>query len=98
MKDFVTDVILWALASPILLVQQIVRLRRHWRFWTVSYSSWITCGCCGASVSLVGEWMCNCKFVYRGHLLRRCPICGSVPRFVRCYRCGVTEELPDLSD
>jgi hypothetical protein len=98
MNDFITEVILWALASPILLVRQLVRLWRQWQFWKMAYTPGIHCRNCGASVSLVGQWECSCKFVYQGHLLRRCPICGSMPRFVRCYQCRVTEELPDLSD
>jgi hypothetical protein len=47
-------------------------------------------------VSLVGMWRCSCgNHVYRGHLLRLCPVCGTVPVVVRCYRCGVTTKLPD---
>ena len=98
MKDFITAVVLWVLASPILLVQQLFRLWRHLQFWKMAYRPNIRCHNCGASVSLVGQWECSCKFVYQGHLLRRCPICGSMPRMVRCYRCRVTQELPDLSE
>jgi hypothetical protein len=36
-----------------------------------------------------------CGFTYRGHLLRVCPICFSLPAMVRCYDCGLTTKLPD---
>jgi hypothetical protein len=52
---------------------------------------------CGASISLRGLWRCGCGYTYRGHLLTRCPICTSVPRIARCYRCGVTVRLPEVA-
>src|SRR5216684_1174789 len=44
---------------------------------------------------LVGLWRCSCSFIYRGHLLQLCPLCGRVPRIVRCYTCGLTTKLPE---
>src|SRR6266852_4377385 len=29
------------------------------------------------------------------HLPRLCPLCGRVPRIVRCYTCGLTTKLPE---
>jgi hypothetical protein len=52
---------------------------------------------CGAAVSLVNVWKCSCGFTYRGHLLRVCPVCKTIPRVVRCYACGVTTKLPEAS-
>lgn len=95
MKDFVTDLIMWSLAAPILFVRWLVSVARSVRFWRVAYQSQIVCGCCKARIFLVGIWRCGCGFTYKGHLLRVCPICGSLPRMVRCFNCHVTEKLPE---
>ena len=98
MNDFITDLVLWALASPILLFQQGLRLWRQWQFWKMAYTPEIACLNCGASVSLVGQWQCpTCKWTYNGHVMREC-LCGTVPRVVRCYQCSITHKLPELSD
>jgi hypothetical protein len=94
MTDFWVDVILWFLASPVLVLRALVRGCRHVRFLGVATSPAIRCEC-GEVVSLVGLWRCNCGFTYRGHLLRVCPVCGTLPLMVRCYRCGVTTKLPE---
>jgi hypothetical protein len=89
------DFILCLLASPILFINWLSRLKRNWRFWRFSYLAEISCSNCRAPVSLVGIWRCRCGFTYRGHVLRQCPICYSLPRMVRCYQCGVTEKMPE---
>ncbi len=89
------ELLLWMLASPVLLLKWIVQLAMRWRFWRVAYTTQLTCSNCQAAVSLVGLWRCHCGFTYRGHLLRVCPVCGSLPGMVRCYRCGVTQKLPE---
>jgi hypothetical protein len=94
MKDFATGLILFVLASPILLVQTIRRAHARYRYLQLAARPAITCQC-GEQVSLVGLWRCSCGFTYRGHLLRLCPVCGTVPCVIRCYRCGVTSKLPD---
>jgi hypothetical protein len=89
------DLILWVLASPILFVQWLFRLRRTWEFWRMAYTTRIVCGNCGGNIWLIGLWRCGCAYTYRGHVLHRCPVCGSLPRMVRCFACGVTTKLPD---
>jgi hypothetical protein len=89
------DVVLWVLASPILFVKWLFRLRRKWRFYRVSYTPWLICKNCGSRISLVGIWRCSCGYTAKTHLLRHCPECHSLPRMVRCFVCGVTTKLPE---
>ena len=89
------DVVLWVLASPILFVKSLFRLRRSWRFWRMAYTPRIFCWNCGATISLIGLWRCGCGYTTKTHLLRPCPVCGSLPRMVRCFACGVTTLLPE---
>lgn len=90
------DRILFVLASPILLLQALRRALERYRFFLLAMEPQMPCEC-GSPISLVGLWRCSCRFTYRGHLLRRCPVCGTVPCVVRCYRCGVTTKLPEGS-
>ena len=97
MNDPFVELLCWVAASPLLLAGWLVRMVRSLEFWRTAYAAAIPCGNCGAPISLVGMWRCGCQFTYRGHLLRECPICGSVPRMVRCFACGVTERLPEAA-
>jgi hypothetical protein len=94
MKGKVLDVVLFVLASPILMTQAARRGWERYRFFRLAMDASMPCEC-GSSISLVGLWKCSCGFTYRGHLLRMCPVCGSIPCVVRCYRCGVTTKLPE---
>ena len=94
--DAVVDGVLFVLASPILAVQSIRRLRMRYRFLHLAMEPEMTCEC-GGTLSLVGLWRCGCGFTYRGHLLRTCPMCESLPCVIRCYRCGVTTKLPEAA-
>jgi len=78
---------LWVLASPIFFVQVILRTARRYRFFRLAMEPTIPCEC-GEMLSLVGFWKCSCGFTYQGHLLRRCPVCFSVPCVIRCYPAG----------
>lgn len=98
MNDLFVDFLWWLMACPIRFLRWIIRMARRLQFWRAAYAPEIRCGNCGAAISLVGIWKCGCQFTYRGHLLRECPICGSMPRMVRCFNCGVTERLPELCD
>ncbi len=98
MNDLVAEVLWWILLSPLRFLGWLVRMIRNIPFWRTAYAPAIRCGNCGATISLVGIWECGCHFTYRGHLLRECPICGSLPSMVRCFNCGVTERLPTLCD
>ncbi len=94
-KDPWLDGILFVLASPILFVKAARRAFEGCRFFRLAMAPAITCEC-GTKISLVGFWHCSCNnYVYRGHLLRRCPVCGTIPCVVRCPRCGVTTKLPE---
>jgi hypothetical protein len=95
-KDRIFDIVLFVLASPILAVQTFQRVLERWRFFRLAMQPAMDCEC-GSTVSLVGFWKCSCGFTYRGHLLRVCPVCVSIPCIVRCYRCGVTTKLPESS-
>ncbi len=96
MKDLWLDLILWVLASPILLIKWLFRLQRRCRFWRMAYTPQIVCPSCRSRISLVGIWTCStCRYTYRGHVMRKCPVCGALPRMVRCYECGVTTKLPE---
>lgn len=94
MKNPWVDGALFLLASPILFLKGLRRAGERYRFFRLAMSPTIICGC-GAEVPLVGAWRCSCGFTYRGHLLRICPVCGTIPCVVRCYRCGVTTKLPE---
>jgi hypothetical protein len=94
-KGIWLEVLLWIVASPILLVKWLLRVRRRWKFWRMAYTPRIVCGSCRASIWLVGQWRCGCGYEYQGSLLMECPICRSLPRFARCFNCGVTTKLPE---
>jgi hypothetical protein len=84
---------LWLLASPVLLVTGSLKLIRHLRFLHLATKPAVLCRTCGTEISLVGFWRCACSYCYNGHLLRICPLCGTLPRLIRCYQCGATQLL-----
>jgi len=94
MKGQKADLILWVFASPVYFVRGCIRTYRHYRFLGVARTPEILCEC-GELLSLVGLWKCVCGFTYRGHLLRVCPVCQTLPQVARCYTCGVTTKLPE---
>jgi hypothetical protein len=93
-KVLLGELALFLLASPVLLCLAVRRGLRQLRFFAVASRTQIFCEC-GEEVVLVGLWKCSCAFTYRGHLVTVCPVCGSLPKVVRCYQCGVTRRLPD---
>jgi hypothetical protein len=95
-KNYWVDGTLFMLASPVLAVKGMRRAIERYRFLRLAMAPAIVCEC-GAEVSLVGLWRCSCGFTYRGHLLRICPVCQTIPCVVRCYRCSVTTKLPEAS-
>jgi hypothetical protein len=88
------DLGLAILASPVYALLALRRAWRNYRFLRVASAPRITCEC-GAELSLVGLWRCSCGFTYRGHLLKTCPQCRSLPCVIRCYGCGITTKLPE---
>lgn len=93
MKAWQRELLLWLLASPILLLVTVVRAVRAAKLVRLALRPALDCRTCGAPIALVGFWRCHCGFCYQGHLLRTCPICGSLPQVARCYRCNATEKL-----
>jgi hypothetical protein len=85
----------WLLISPVLLFRFVLHAFGWFEFWITSYRHEIVCRNCGSPISLVGIWKCRCGYTYKGHLLRACPVCDSLPRMARCFQCGVTEKLPE---
>lgn len=96
LKNTWIDWALFVIASPVLLFQAARRGLERYRFVRLAMQAEILCEC-GVPISLVGLWRCSCGFTYRGHLLRQCPVCDTIPCVVRCYRCGVTTKLPEAS-
>lgn len=94
LNELALDLALLVLASPVYTALAIRRLIRNYRFMRMASAASIHCAC-GADLSLVGLWRCSCRFTYAGHLLRVCPVCGTLPCIIRCYHCGVTTKLPD---
>jgi hypothetical protein len=93
--QWVLIVIAWALALPLFCLRSVLVLIKRRRFWSIAYRASIPCPTCDATISLVGIWQCRCGYTYRGHLLRECPVCHSLPRMVRCFSCGTTKLLPE---
>jgi hypothetical protein len=87
------DLALWVMATPILAGEGIIRTVRHLYRMRRTRQGSMPCRTCGAEISLLGFWRCPCGFTYRGHLLRRCSVCGSLPVIARCLHCGATEHV-----
>lgn len=87
------DLLLFVLASPILALSALVRGIRGLIFLRKAVQPAVTCRTCGHKISLVGFWRCGCGYTYEGHLLRYCPVCGSLPRIIRCYNCQATKSV-----
>lgn len=93
MKSWQKELILFILASPISATMAVVRVVRRLKLLRLALQPSLVCRTCGAEVSLVGFWRCACGHTYQGHLLRVCPVCGAVPKMVRCFRCGATRPV-----
>ncbi len=87
------DIALLILASPVYLLIGAMRLARAVRFVRISSQESIACPTCGETILLVGFWRCNCGFTYRGHLVRLCPVCRTLPDVIRCEHCEATERI-----
>jgi hypothetical protein len=93
-KALARELLLFLLASPVLLCLALLRGLKQIRFFAVAARTQVFCEC-GEAVVLVGLWKCSCGFTYKGHLVTVCPVCGSLPKVARCYQCGITKRLPD---
>ena len=90
---WVWDCLLLLLAAPVYAVVWSVRLARRMRFARLAVERTFACRTCGRHMLLVGLWRCGCGFTYLGHLLRSCPVCGTLPQVIRCEHCGATEAV-----
>jgi hypothetical protein len=53
------------------------------------------CGTCHGAISLLGLWACGgCGYSWHGWYFARCEVCGDVPPYVECGRCGATTMNP----
>lgn len=93
MKRWHWDVLLFALASPILLIRACARLLRHIAFLRMSIQPTLRCRTCSAQIPMLGMWKCGCGSTFQGHVLSECEVCHSVPSMIRCYRCGATQAV-----
>lgn len=93
MKSWYWDLVLFVLASPILLLRGTLRSVRRLQLLRMAAQPSIVCRTCGSEITLLGVWRCACGFTYQGHALRYCPGCGNFPRWVRCYHCGITQRV-----
>jgi hypothetical protein len=93
MKAWQRELLLWLLASPVMLVVAVVRAWRGARFLRAAMRPTLPCRTCGDQIALLGMWRCSCGFSYQGHLLRSCPVCKTLPQVVRCYRCNTTQKV-----
>ena len=94
LKPILGELILFLLASPVLLFSLARRSWKKARFFALASRSSLYCEC-GSEMSLVGLWKCPCGFTYCGHLVTVCPVCEALPKVVRCYACGITTRLAD---
>jgi len=82
---------LWLLWAPIALAVTAVRL-------SVTRSvvgDTMPCGTCQAAISLLGLWACGgCGYSWHGWYFSRCEVCGDIPPYVECARCGATTINP----
>lgn len=57
----------------------------------------IFCRTCGNENSLMGLWECaSCGYSFYGFYFSRCEVCGSVPPYLDCGRCGASTRNPIL--
>ena|SRR2546426_2265183 len=57
----------------------------------------IPCGTCSSQIQLLGLWVCGgCGYSWHGWYFARCEVCGDVPPWVECERCGASTMNPIL--
>jgi hypothetical protein len=55
----------------------------------------IRCRTCRTRISLLGLWQCGrCGYSWAGFYFARCEVCGDVPPFLECERCGASTPNP----
>jgi hypothetical protein len=100
----IKNIVVWSFKSAWILVKGVIFLIRPVRrIVTSAIGGWILvtrdsfqCPGCGGPISLVGRWECICGYVYDGFFFIRCPVCKTVPPYVKCQACGVGVQNPSL--
>ena len=94
----ILKVLYWSFYVPFLITKHVYRLTgRLFGLAALMNRNTLHCAACGDAVSLLGRWECSwCSFVFDGFAFARCEICGAVPPFIECQRCGLTIRNPSL--
>jgi hypothetical protein len=94
----ILKILFWSFYLPFLITKSLYRLTgRVIGTAALLNRNSLQCGACGHEVSLVGRWECGwCGWVFDGFAFARCDICGAVPPFIECQRCGLTIRNPSL--
>jgi hypothetical protein len=89
-------ILYWAFYLPLWITKQVYRITgRVIGTAALLNRNAVQCAACGDAVSLVGRWECGwCSFVFDGFAFARCEVCGAVPPFIECQRCGLTIRNP----
>jgi hypothetical protein len=99
-KDIVLTlrIIFWAFYWPIWLTKHLYRgTEKVLGTLTLARRDSIQCRACGDQVSLLGRWECGwCGWVFDGFGFARCELCGAVPPYLECQRCGLTFRNPTI--
>lgn len=69
------------------------------KFWAVHrhVGDSIPCPACSSDISLLGLWECGrCRYSWYGFYFAACTVCGDLPAFVDCGRCGASAMNPFL--
>lgn len=82
--------ILYALASPVLLVLGVKRFRNLWQLHAALRAGWVDCPSCGHRNPLNILARCRrCSFAEYGNRLQ-CSACKQTTRAFDCGRCGAS--------
>ena len=90
------SIALWLIRAPFVLASRLSRLicRIFGAVALIGKDS-IPCPACGDGISLVGRWECGwCSYVFDGFFFSPCQICGAMPPYIQCRRCGVGVRNP----
>jgi len=88
----------WWLCLPVIMTRGLARFIVRIRAGAaLAKRDALPCQGCGEPVSLVSRWECGwCGYVFDGFAFAPCEVCGAVPPFIECQRCGVGIRHPGL--
>jgi hypothetical protein len=82
----------WLFWGPITLAITLAKI--HAAYPMLSANT-IGCVTCGDEISLLGSWECGrCGYSWYGFYFAACAVCGDVPGFIACERCGASTLNP----